>query len=189
MWHIQPRRPFWKWCHKMRLRGGKNWTPIFQAYLTLKEAKKAIKSILAKTFNFRHFSDIPHQIAFPSPTAWPNLNDTTSHLHGRNSVVLTTTTKLKTGSHFQKSKLLIINSKSKQNCYNAGGSCSKVLGGIDAHAEHTKSVGGWNSNELCQLTQQTQRSLIEAECHNSDDVCWQWKRKSVDRREQLHDGF
>jgi len=45
----------------MRLRGRKNWTPIFQAYLTPKEAKKAIKSILAKTFNFRHFSDITHQ--------------------------------------------------------------------------------------------------------------------------------
>jgi len=42
----------------MKLRGGKNWTPIFQAYLTHKEAKNAIKSILAKTFNFRHFSDI-----------------------------------------------------------------------------------------------------------------------------------
>jgi len=45
----------------MRLRGGKNGTPIFQAYLTPKEAKKAIKSILAKTLNCRHFSDIPHQ--------------------------------------------------------------------------------------------------------------------------------
>ena len=57
--------PFWKWCHKMRLRGGKNWTPIFQAYLApIKEAKKAIKSILAKTVNFTHFSDIPHQTIY-----------------------------------------------------------------------------------------------------------------------------
>ena len=49
----------------MRLRGGKNWTPIFQAYLTPKEAKKTIKSFnLLKTFNFRHFSDTTHQTTF-----------------------------------------------------------------------------------------------------------------------------
>jgi len=41
----------------------------------------------------------------------PKLNDTTSHLHGRNSVVLTTKNKLRTGSHFQISKLLINTSK------------------------------------------------------------------------------
>ena len=39
-------RPFWM-CHKTRLRGGKNWTPIFLAYLTPNEAIKTIKSILA----------------------------------------------------------------------------------------------------------------------------------------------
>ena len=53
-------RPFWM-CHKTRLRGGKNWTPIFLAYLTPNKVKKTIKSILARTFNFRHISDIPHQ--------------------------------------------------------------------------------------------------------------------------------
>jgi len=60
-----------KRCHKMRLRGGKNWTSIFQAYLTPKEVKKAIKSILAQTFNFRHFCDIPHQTWTPLPEGWP----------------------------------------------------------------------------------------------------------------------
>jgi len=30
----------------------------------IKEAKKAIKSILAKTVNFTHFSDIPHQTIY-----------------------------------------------------------------------------------------------------------------------------
>ena len=39
-------RPFWMY-HKTRLRGGKNWTPIFLAYLTPNEAIKTIKSILA----------------------------------------------------------------------------------------------------------------------------------------------
>ena len=39
-------RPFWM-CHKTRLRGGKNWTPIFLAYLTPNEAIKTMKSILA----------------------------------------------------------------------------------------------------------------------------------------------
>ena len=39
-------RPFWM-CHKTRLRGGKNWTPIFLAYLTPNEAIKTIKAILA----------------------------------------------------------------------------------------------------------------------------------------------
>ena len=39
-------RPFWM-CHKTRLRGGKNWTPIFLAYLSPKEAIKTIKSIWA----------------------------------------------------------------------------------------------------------------------------------------------
>ena len=39
-------RPFWM-CHKTRLRGGKNWTPIFLAYLLPNEAIKIIKSILA----------------------------------------------------------------------------------------------------------------------------------------------
>ena len=53
-------RPFWM-CHKTRLRGGKNWTPIFLAYLTPNKVKKTIKSILARTFNFRHISDIPRR--------------------------------------------------------------------------------------------------------------------------------
>ena len=39
-------RPFWM-CYKTRLRGGKNWTPIFLAHLTPNEAIKTIKSILA----------------------------------------------------------------------------------------------------------------------------------------------
>ena len=39
-------RPFWM-CYKTRLRGGKNWTLIFLAYLTPNEAIKTIKSILA----------------------------------------------------------------------------------------------------------------------------------------------
>ena len=34
-------------CHKKRLRGGKNLTPIFLNYLTPNEAIKKIKSILA----------------------------------------------------------------------------------------------------------------------------------------------
>jgi len=39
--------------------------------LTPKEAKKAIKSILAKTFDFRHFSDITHQtIGVSSHRVW-----------------------------------------------------------------------------------------------------------------------
>ena len=39
-------RPLWM-CHKTRLRGRKNWTPMFLTYLTPKEAIKTIKSILA----------------------------------------------------------------------------------------------------------------------------------------------
>ena len=54
-------------CHKTRLRGGKNWTPIFLAYLTPNKVKKTIKSILARTFNFRHISDIPHQTITSKP--------------------------------------------------------------------------------------------------------------------------
>ena len=34
---------------------------IFLAYLTPNKVKETIKSILARTFNFRHISDIPHQ--------------------------------------------------------------------------------------------------------------------------------
>ena len=56
-------RPFWM-CHKTRLRGEKNWTPIFLAYLTPNEAIKTIKSILAtemakmtyRTRLYSHFS-------------------------------------------------------------------------------------------------------------------------------------
>ena len=47
-------RPFWM-CHKTRLRGGKNWTPIFLAYLTPNEAIK-------KKINFGNINgqnDIP----------------------------------------------------------------------------------------------------------------------------------
>jgi len=55
MWHIQPRGGHFENSVLNEVEGGKNGTPIFQAYLTPKEAKKAIKSILAKTFNFRHF--------------------------------------------------------------------------------------------------------------------------------------
>ena len=54
-------------CHKTRLRGGKNCTPIFLASLTPKKVKKTIKSILARTFNFGHISDIPHQTNTASP--------------------------------------------------------------------------------------------------------------------------
>ena len=62
-------RPFWM-CHKTRLRGGKNWTPIFLAYLTPNKVKKTIKSILARTFNFRHISDIPHQTNCETTRLW-----------------------------------------------------------------------------------------------------------------------
>ena len=60
-------RPFWM-CHKTRLRGRKNWTPIFLAYLTPNEAIKTIKSILetemAKmTYRTRLYNgDQPYQL-------------------------------------------------------------------------------------------------------------------------------
>ena len=47
-------------CHKTRLGGGIE-PQYFLVYLTPKKVKKTINSIWARTFNFRHISDIPHQ--------------------------------------------------------------------------------------------------------------------------------
>ena len=50
MWHIQPRGGHFENDDKKWERGGKNWTPIFQAYLTPKLAKKNNKINFGKNF-------------------------------------------------------------------------------------------------------------------------------------------
>ena len=51
------------------------------AYLTSNKVKKTIKSILARTFNFRHFSDIPHQTIMRLFVRAERTGDWELHLH------------------------------------------------------------------------------------------------------------
>jgi len=50
-----------KMVSQNEVKGREKLNPNISGLFDPKEAKNAIKSILAKTFNFRHFSDIPHQ--------------------------------------------------------------------------------------------------------------------------------
>ena len=44
-------------------------SPVASVYLCTPVIKKPIKSILARTFNFRHISDIPHRTNNPTASA------------------------------------------------------------------------------------------------------------------------